>query len=235
MAEEKTNQNKVASYIGKVLRDNFGKGPTSVHVTLDFPFLIIHLRDFLAPMEAILIQQKEVKRVEETRDVLMEQLKLEIHLQLQSIVGIDIKELYFDWNLVKKTGMIIGILDENTNSSDSKWPGHLNLKQFNKRVREMSDWGQKIPEETESFWLNDRIIVIKRTGIFVQIEKELINHGFTEELKLVKRPMERRLAQQAHLEQFLDRSIVETFVDWDFNGDKGYMILVLRGNQQKQE
>lgn len=235
MSEEKTDQSKIASYVGKLLRDNFGKGPTSVHVTMDVPFLVIHLRDFLAPMEAILVQQKEIKRVEETRDVLMDQLKSEIQLELQYIAGIDLKELYFDWNLEKKTGILIGVLHEDTETCDGKWPAHLNLKQFNKRVREMSEWSQKIPEETESFWLNDRIILIKRTGVFVQIEKELIKNGFTEELKIVKRPLERRLIQQAHLEQFIDRPIVEAFMDWDFNGDKGYMILVLQGNHRKKD
>lgn len=58
---------------------------------------------------------------------------------------------------------------------------------------ELSEWGQKTPAKTETFWLSDRLILIKRTGIFVQIEKELIEAGYTEVLQRVKRPMERFL------------------------------------------
>lgn len=57
--EKNSVQAEIASYIGKLLRDNFGKGPSSVYVSLKKPFITIHLRDFLAPMERVLLSQGE--------------------------------------------------------------------------------------------------------------------------------------------------------------------------------
>src|SRR5690606_34465422 len=49
MPNEKTIHTEVGSYISTLLRDHFGKGPTSVFVTVKPPFITIHLRGFLAP------------------------------------------------------------------------------------------------------------------------------------------------------------------------------------------
>lgn len=228
MEETRTEQGEIAGYIGKLIRENFGKGPTSVYVTLEHPFLVIHLRDFLAPMEAILVSQGEEKRVQETRDLLFEQLQTEMRAQLEVIAGITIREMYFDWDLQQKRGVILGVMSEDTSECEAHWPAHLNYRKFNDKVIELSEWGQKVPATTESFWLNDRTIVIKRTGIFVEIEKALIQAGYTNELKEVKKPLELRMIHRASLESLIDGKITETFVVWHFTGDKGYAVLIVQ-------
>ena len=52
----KSQQTELASYIGKLLRDNFGKGPESVFVTIDQSVITIYLRNFISPTEKILIE-----------------------------------------------------------------------------------------------------------------------------------------------------------------------------------
>ncbi|WP_022794702.1 DUF2294 domain-containing protein [Marinococcus halotolerans] len=228
MEETRTEHGEIAGYIGKLIRDNFGKGPTSVYVTLEHPFLVIHLRDFLAPMEAILMDQGEHKRVEETRDLLFGQLQTEMRAQLEVIAGVTIREMYFDWDLQQKRGVILGVMSEDTSECEAQWPAHLNHQKFNDKVIELSKWGQKVPATTESFWLNDRTIVIKRTGVFVEIEKELIQAGYTNELKEVKKPLELRMIHRASLETLIDGKITGTFVAWHFTGDKGYAVLIVQ-------
>lgn len=228
MEETQVVQGEMAGYIGKLIRDNFGKGPTSVYVTLEHPFLVIHLRDFLAPMEAILVAQDEYQRVEDTRDLLFEQLQAEMRAKLEAIAGITIQEMYFDWDLQQKRGVILGVMSEDTSECEAHWPVHLNHQKFNNKVIELSEWGQKVPATTESFWLNDRTVVIKRTGIFVEIEKELIQAGYTHELQKVKKPLELRMIHRASLEAFIDSRITGTFVSWHFTGDKGYVVLILQ-------
>ena len=51
MTKEKTVQVEVSGYISTLLRKYFGKGPASVYITLNHPFITFHLRSFLAPME----------------------------------------------------------------------------------------------------------------------------------------------------------------------------------------
>ncbi|MDN3427613.1 Na-translocating system protein MpsC family protein [Microbacterium sp. APC 3898] len=227
MPNEKTIHTEVGSYISTLLRDHFGKGPTSVFVTVKPPFITIHLRGFLAPTEKILMKQQEHRRVLETRDLLMNQLVSDIKLELWKIGKIDIEDVYADWNLDDQTGMILAIMPDKTPAADFEWDSDIQVENIREEVMEASRKAQKTPESTELYWLNKRTLLIERSGIFVEIEKELIKGGFIEELKLVKRPLERRLILQTQIEAILGQPIMEVFLDWNFITDKGYIVLLL--------
>lgn len=228
MEKTQAKHGEIAGCIGKLIRDHFGKGPTSLFVTLEHPFLVIYLRDFLAPMEAALMERDEHKRVEETRVLLFKKLETQMRAQLEAIAGAAIREVYFDWDLQQKRGVILGVMSEDTSECEAQWPAHLNHQKFNDKVKEVSEGGQNVPATTESFWLNDRTIVIKRTGVFVKIEKELIQAGYIHELKEVKKPLELWMMHRAGLESLIDGSITGTFAAWHFTGNKGYAVLILQ-------
>lgn len=235
MAKEKTIQAQVGGYISTLMRNHFGKGPTSIHVTIEPPFITVHLRGFLAPTEQILMKQQEKRRVLETRDLLMNDLKSDIKLELWKIAELDVQEVYADWDLDKKTGLIIAVLDQKLTDQKLPWPQNVDEKAVYQEIIEASRKAQKTPESTEIYWLTDRTVLIKRSGIFVEIEQELIKGGFTEELKLVKRPLEHRLIAQAKLAAIFKNNILEAFVDWNFEGDKGYMVLLLEAKKKQPE
>ena len=102
MPKEKTIQSEVSGYISTLFRNHFGKGPTGVYITIQRPFVAIQFRGFLALMERLQIKQKEIKRVLETRDLMMAELKPEIIQGLREVTGIEINELYVDWISQKK-------------------------------------------------------------------------------------------------------------------------------------
>ena len=79
----------------------------------------------------------------------------------------------------------------------------------------------------ESYWLNNTTVLIERLGIMVDIEKELIKNGATEELRLAKRPLEHRIMEFFKLEPVLKQEISELFVDWHFEEDKSYLVFLL--------
>ncbi|MGK7379725.1 DUF2294 domain-containing protein [Planococcus sp. 1R117A] len=227
MTKEKTLQSEISSYLSSLLREHFGKGPTSVFVTIAIPFITIHFRGFLSPMEKVLMKQKEEQRILETRDLMMNDLKPEIILSLSKYLAIDVKELYADWDLEKETGLIIGVLDTGLNRETIEWPKEADEKAFQEKINEASKRAEKVPGSTDAFWLSDRTILVRRSKILVQIEKELIRNGFEEQLKLAKRPLEHRVLEEARLETVLKRQISETFLDWNFNEDLGYIVFLL--------
>ncbi|MDN3436616.1 Na-translocating system protein MpsC family protein [Planococcus sp. APC 3900] len=55
MKKEKTTESEVSGYISGLFRTHFGKGPASVFVAIRKPFVVIHLREFLAPTEKVLM------------------------------------------------------------------------------------------------------------------------------------------------------------------------------------
>lgn len=228
MSKEKTVQAEISGYMSTFLR-NHGKGPTSVYVTINHPFIAIHLRGFLAPMERLQVKRGEVKRVLETRDLMMLNLKVEITQGLKEVAGLEVNELYADWNLEKETGMIIGVMDENRKVG--KWTDDAAEQAFKRAIEEASRKVEKVPGRVEAYWLSDRILLVRRSEILVQIEKELIKNGYVEELKLSKRPLEHRMLDEVQLETVLNRDISETFLDWNFEADLSYVVFLLESKK----
>lgn len=228
MKKEKTIESEVSGYISKLLCTHFGKGSTGVFVELHKPFVVIYLHDFLGSTEKVLIDQNEAVRVQETRNLLMADLNDEIKLALLKSTELDIKDIYADWNLENKTGLLILALQEDGTEQHHEWPKGIDEKAFYQEVSDVSRRAQEEPEKTEVFWLNAQTVLIRRTGILVEIEKELIKNNFTGVLKLAKRPLESKLIYRSSLEQILKRNIVEVFTDWNFKKDIGFMVLLLK-------
>ncbi|MGI2327259.1 Na-translocating system protein MpsC family protein [Planococcus sp. YIM B11945] len=227
MTNEQTKQAEIGGYVSMLLRNHFGKGPTSVYVIIRPPFLAVHLRGFLAPIEKMLLKRNERNRILKTRDLLMLDLREEIMEELKKIAGLDIKELYADWDLEKETGLLIGGLNAIGQEETNEWPEGVDKEEFTARIKTASGNVQKIPECIETYWLNDRTVLVRRSGILVALEKELIKNGLEEELRLAKRPLENKSLQAVQLEAVLKRRTAETFLAWNFETDLGYTVFIL--------
>ena len=98
---------------------------------------------------------------------------------------------------------------------------------FREKIQQASNKAEKVPGRTETYWLSDRTILVRRSEILIRIEKALIRNGYMEELKIAKRPLEHEVLQEVQLEEVLKRSISETFLDWDFDADLSYIVFLL--------
>ncbi|MFC7321276.1 Na-translocating system protein MpsC family protein [Halobacillus campisalis] len=220
---------EIASYTGKLFRDNFGKGPSSVYVSIEHPFITIYLSDFLAPMERVLVGQKNYMKVEETRDFLMQELLPEIKATLRVTADVDVENIYYDWSLRNKSGILVAVIkEENSEEQISDLSDYPKKDEVNNEIIRVSELAEKAPEKVESVYLNSRTLLVDRKGILVRIEKELINSGFSEQLRLSKRQLEKRLLDPTVFETILGTQIQDIFVDWDFSLDKSYIIFILK-------
>lgn len=228
--ERKSNEAEIASYVGKLLRDNFGKGPSSVYVSIQEPYMTIYFRDFLAPMERVLVDQKEDMRVEETRDLLIQGLLPEIKASIRVMTGVEIESFYHDWSLQNRSGVIVGVMNNINEKEGKALPVYDKKERVHEEIIRVSMLAEKAPEKVDSCMLNDRTLVVLRDGILVRIEKELIRDGFEEQLKLSKRRLEKSLLHDQQFESILSTKVEDIFVDWDFNLDKSYITLILKPN-----
>ena len=228
--QEKSLEATISRFSSTILRSHFGRGPKSVYVNIVQPFICIQIREFLSPMEKILLSKNEGTKVLELRDMLMEEIGEEFKRSFLKETDFEAKELYADWNLANKSGVILAVLEEGMKEKEP-WPQEVNEKDLLNEIIKVSEVGQKEPGATEVFWLSERTLLIRLTGIFTMLEKELIGMGFEETLKLAKRPLEYKLFKQSRLETILKRPISEIFVDWSFKDDKGYAILALHKKQ----
>lgn len=218
---------ELSSYISKTLRDSFGKGPESVHVSLGKTFIIVYIRNFLTPTEKVLLNQKQDENVQQTRDLVMHTLIPEIKAYIKIVTGMEIREFYYDWGLHNKSAMFTGICSDSTGIDvpiNEEFTGKAELLD---EINKLSSESEKKPEEIYACQINHRSIMVIRNGILVRIEKQLIRQGMQEQLKLAKRTLEKGLLHNNnHFEGILKTQIIDIFVDWDFDLDKSVIVLV---------
>ncbi|TFE02327.1 Na-translocating system protein MpsC family protein [Jeotgalibacillus salarius] len=223
----------LGSFVGKLLRDHFGKGPGAVFATIAPPYITIYIKDFLSPMENKLLDNKQSKSVEKIRDMLMPALIDEIKTYVNMCADLDIIEFHYDWNLDSQSGMFIGI----TSQSDQRNEPYQNQEEVHSEIIKVSAKAEKAPGEVYSYLLNPRTLIVIRHQILIAVEKEMIQLGFYETLTLVKRNLEKRLLNEhkEQLQEHLDADIENAFASWDFDLDKGIFLIILKPNHNGQQ
>lgn len=169
MTNHQPIQKQVEDYISSFLAEQFGESPQSVNAVIQASFLVIHLLDFFMPSERLLLKRDEAKRVAKTRDILLDGVKPELLQGLAAITGLDVKELYADWNLEKGSGMFIAVLDAEVDQAMLESPVEVNTSALKEKVISISKQTQKAPEFIEVYWLNDSTVLVERRGIMVDI------------------------------------------------------------------
>ncbi|GAB6991168.1 Na-translocating system protein MpsC family protein [Paenibacillus pini] len=223
-------QQLIASYTGKLLRDHFGKGPESVVVSVLQPYITIVLRNFLTPSERILLQQHHEGIVLQMRDKLMQVVIPEMINELEKITGIRNDQYYYDWNLFRNTGMIVLVCSEMERGIEHHCPksDFPHSRELTTELLRMNELTLKIPDHIHSYELNAKSLLIVRTGVMVQLEKDLVRLGQGDLLKSVKRNMEKEyILRSKELELLLGHAIQECFVDWNYERDQSVLLLLL--------
>ncbi|WP_033541257.1 Na-translocating system protein MpsC family protein [Planococcus sp. CAU13] len=231
MPKERNIETEIGGFISTLLRKHFGKGPTSVYVSVNPPYISIHFRGFSTTMEKILMKQDEWKRVLETRNLLVNDLKPIIQEHLKNLGGWTIEEFYVEWNLELETGTFLTVLEDSIISQEFSWPSDDQKTAFETAMQTIESTLNRDPEQTESHWLNERTLLIKWTGVLTGIEQALIADGYSEILKYTKRSYERSVLEKAGFENVFERRIQELFMDWNFDLNVGYVIFVLEAKR----
>lgn len=188
----------------------------------------------MSATEQILMEQGQEETVMSTRATLMQKLIPEIKANVKTVTGIELREVYYDWGLQNRSGMIVGLAQETFGTALAQdYPGK---EQLHDEIKAISQRAQKAPEKMNSYELNPRTIVVIRSGILVMIEKELIRTRYEIPLKYTKRNLEKRfLHSNGHFETILSRKIVDLFVDWDFALDKSVIVFVMNDMKSMME
>jgi uncharacterized protein YbcI len=230
--EKNKIQKELSSYLGKTLRDVFGRGPETVFVSIREPFITVYIRNFISPMEKILMNEKQENIVQHTRDILMENLIPEIKAYITVLTGMEIEEFYYDWGLHNYSGMFVAITTDRStfdNLANEKYAGREPLHE---EINNIGQQTEKVPEEVLSVKINERTYAVVRTGLLLTIERELIRLGYRDILRRAKRNVEKRqLHNSMRLESILNSKIDDVFVSWDFDRDKSIILFIVNPKQ----
>lgn len=223
----------ISSYIGKLLRDNFGKGPESVFVSIKNVFITVYFRNFLSPIEQVLMEQNQQNIINHLRIKVFTSLIPEINLYIEMVTGNKIKEFYYDWSLHNKSGMFTCLCDNSFEDNDVYVENFYGKEGLEAEMIKLSYYAQRAPDKINSYELNSRTILVVREGIMVRLEKELVRRGHQDILRAVKKEMEKSyLHNNIDLEFILNKSIIDSFTAWDFQLDKSIFLFILNPDKQ---
>lgn len=207
---------QLSSYTGRLLRERFGKGPESIHASIGEQCIALHIRNFIGPVERFLLNKEEEQAFRYTRELLMKSLLPELAAYLKENLAIEVGELFYDWGIHNASGMIVALIKNDGTLIDN----YAGREEVHAQINEVSRKVQKEPVYTDSWWLGPRILIIKREGILIPLEKELISLGYENTLKTTKRKMEKRyLEDTTTIAPMLGKELSDIYVDWDFDKD----------------
>ncbi|TVX97894.1 Na-translocating system protein MpsC family protein [Paenibacillus cremeus] len=222
-------QNEIASHIGKLLRDTFGKGPQYIYASIHYPFIVIYLRNFITPTEKILLKQGQISSVRQIRDLVMKSLIPEIKAFLLLMTGIELVEFYYDWELYRHSGVFVGRQLEDLPlilESQERYEGKGKL---HRELEIISQCVQKRPDQLSSYMLNKRTLLVVRSGILIEISRELIRLGDEDSLRKALNNLEKNdLRNNSQFQKILGTTIEDVFVDWNFQLDRSVIVFILR-------
>lgn len=221
-------QNEIASHIGKMLRDAFGKGPQSIYVSVEPPFVTVYLRNFLTPTEKILLNEGQIRTIRHTRDIVMSSLIPEMKAYLKLQTGMTQLEFYYDWELQNHSGIFVGYQSCDSPAESMPQENYAGKEELHREIGYMSQRIQKQPDSISSYMLNKRTLLIVRTGILIDLSKELIRLRDEELLKQAVKKLEKKaLMDNKRVEQILNTKVAEVFLDWDLGRDRSIIVYIL--------
>lgn len=224
------NEKDIASFAGRLLRERFGKGPEAAHVVMQGPFITIYLRHFLSPMERVILEQEGEQAVFRLRESMMHKIVPEINGYVQSVTGQEFKNFYHDSDFNKESSIFVGI-DENAYDGEDPFKEYAGKKKLEERVRQVTAEAEKEPDKVFSGMLNNKTVLVIREGLLINIEKELVEQGYEEQLKVTKRKLEKRLLIEGKsFTSIAGINIADVFVDWDFERDRSVIVFIMSGS-----
>jgi uncharacterized protein YbcI len=216
----------ISSYISKILRKNFGKGPQSCQTNLNGKHMVTYIRGFVSPMEEVLLEKRQSKTVDDARTLIMDHLLDEIKGVVQISINVEVTEYYHDWNFPNNSGVIIFVLEGDL--SEAAIEVQVDSASLEKEIARISMLVQKVPDQICVFPISPTVYLVERKGILVQIEKALIAKGFQQELKFTKDELEKDyFHRDGRFELLFQKSVKDIFVDWNFKEDKSMMAFIL--------
>ncbi len=224
---------KISSYVSKLLRQKFGRGPEACFASAGSRFLVITIRGFLSPMEEVLLQHNKEDSVDTTRSIIVSSMLPELKGVISVSLGVEVDRFYHDWNYSNNAGVVIAVFGKELPFARTvdlpPLRTAMDVEAFREEVNRISGYVQKVPEGVDIHAITPKLVVVLRVGILIPIEKALLGRGFDRELRIAKDRLEKEHFQQSPVfARLLGGPLENVFVDWNFLNDEGIVCFQLK-------
>lgn len=155
-----------------------------------------------------------------SRNIVMKTILTELKGILELEFQQDVGSLYHDWNYLNNTGMITVVFEKEVPSFEPVGQ-FKEYKDFIDEIERLSILTEKKPDKIEAFQITSKLYLVKRYGILVPIEKELIQNGYEQALLVTKDKLEKKyLHQEGRFQEIFKKPVADIFVDWNLRNDR---------------
>ncbi len=156
----------------------------------------------------------------------MDMISAEVRAYIKLLTNIEIENLYYDWSLENRSGVFLG----GGPSPYDMEKSYQGKDKDHEEVANMSGKVEKEPSKIKSTRIISRTLIVVRDEILVEIEKQLIQDGKENALRNAKGKLEKSMLNLDHINSHIEGEVVELFIDWDFNIDRSFIIMILNPN-----
>lgn len=214
------------SYISKVLKKNFGKGPATCYTSLTEDRMFIYIKHFITPVEEVLVRNNQGNLAYKTRTVILETIFKEIRDEIDQVLGITFTTMHHDWNYNKNTGLLMLVKESNSLKLNNVTPRSDDTY---KDIQKICSEVHKKPNKIIIVNATSSIYYIEYTGFMIQIEHGLYNKGYDDLLIERNKEVKKIYEQNKRLfEKDLKRSISDIFFIPDYKLDKGTIVFYVK-------
>lgn len=217
--EDITNLN---SYISKILKKNFGKGPAACYTFLTEEMMFIHIKNFITPVEEVLLKKNEEHLAHKSRMVIFDAIFEQIQEEVKRVLNIDYTSMCYDWSFKHNTGVIILAKEEHfIQTSQQSLEGTESMISIKKICSNVHN----TPVQINYVLQTTTVSYILYSGFMSKIEHALYEKGYGELLIEWSNELKNEYKQNKRLfEHVLKAAIDDNFVILDFENDRGILV-----------
>lgn len=218
----------LSSYVSKVLKLKFGKGPETCFATMRNNILVVRIHQFMTPTESVLFQKNEESLALQVRTVLLNTIFEEIKTELSTLVGMSISSFYHDWDFKSNQGLLLFVAGASINYEKTHANEGFELLMCQK-VQMISERTHKRPKLVQILKVSPTVLVVESFDVLITTDNLLYRGGYHE--LLMERSHEIRKNYNRYkeeLEEILHAQGSQLFLTWDYVNNKSYLIFCLK-------
>lgn len=217
--EDITNLN---SYISKILKRSFGKGPAACYTFLTDEMMFINIKNFITPVEEVLIKKSEEHLAHRARMIIFDAIFEQIQEEVKRVLDIDYTSMCYDWSFKHNTGLIILTKDAPLiQTTQQTIDGNESIN----TIKKVCSTIHNTPVQIKHVSQTSTVTYIIYSGFMSKIEHALYGKGYGELLIEWSNELKDEYKQNKRLfEKVFKAAIDDNFVFLDFEKDRGMLV-----------
>lgn len=217
----------LSAYIGKLYKENIGKGPENVYVTFGERYYVVYIKNYILPYEKMIQQDGDMELLDRIIHIVTKNINTQIVQYIDDITGISTEETYSDWNIENGSRVLVGISKQSYEMCSTADFDYKGEQMLHKELIKLGKFADSVPDTIDSFCLNSKIFIFERSGGTTKMEKEMELTGYGDIIKNTKKQIEKQyLSENLCIKNVLDIKVIDIFIDWDFINNKSIVVLV---------